>query len=143
MGEDKTIRATLKNDTNIMNNANDNAKTTKAPQSEPAISEKILSGLIEDRETVKGFWKQAMSYIGFAAGLGGGYLLFGMGKDKEIKQLQDQVKLLETRVQHFKDKAKKIKKRYQTPEYGPINGRVTPNRKATPNGRANGLVNMD
>lgn len=68
----------------------ENAKNTEAPF-EGLSPEDMLKKLASNKEAVSGVWKHLMSFIGFAAGLLGGYLFFAVGKDKEIAALKVQV----------------------------------------------------
>ncbi len=68
----------------------ENANYTESPLG--ALSpEEMLKKLASNKEAVSGVWKHLMSFIGFAAGLLGGYLFFAVGKDKEIAALKVQV----------------------------------------------------
>lgn len=86
-------------------------KTEQGPTSNPEIN-KVINQLTKDNEATTGLWKQAMSFVGFAAGLVGGYFFFGVSKEKEIKLLQEQIdslkrenKLLSSKLKKRNDKA--------------------------------------
>ena len=76
--------------------------------------EKVMERFDLDSAATSGFWKSAVSFLGFALGLGSGYLFFAVAKDKQIKILSQQVEELKKQNEHYKEKFKKEKKRYET-----------------------------